>query len=105
MGEVFAGPGYRTCSRSGCKWPAIASLSFDYGSRRVWLDDLTPEPEPVSYDLCSVHSDRFRAPKGWETQDLRLLPEPLFRPKTELPPAPTPSPEDEELRQAVMREI
>lgn len=68
-----AEPG-RPCSRSGCPAPAVATLSFDYGTRRVWLHDLPDPPDPASYDLCSSHVDRFRPPRGWEVEDHRVLP-------------------------------
>ena len=78
MGEVFMGPGFRTCSHAGCKWPAIVTLSFDYSAGRVWLEDLRTAPEVSAYDLCSVHAGRFRPPKGWMVDDLRRVPEPTF---------------------------
>ena len=81
MGELYAGPGFRTCSHSGCQWPAVASLGFDYASRRAWIDELPPRPQPSTYDLCAVHAGRFKPPQGWETEDRRSLPEPLFHPR------------------------
>lgn len=79
MGEVFAGPGFRICSHAGCRWPANATLGFDYGTRRVWLQELTPTAQPAMYDLCGVHSERFKPPLGWHVEDRRKIPEPLFR--------------------------
>lgn len=78
MGELFAGPGFRTCSHAGCRWPAIATLGFDYTGRRAWLEDLKPERDPATYELCSVHAERFGPPRGWQSEDRRRLPEPLF---------------------------
>ena len=72
------GPGFRTCSHAGCKWPAIVTLSFDYSAGQVWLEDLRTAPEVSAYDLCSVHAGRFRPPKGWMVDDLRRVPEPQF---------------------------
>lgn len=89
MGEIYAGPGYRTCSHTGCQWPAVATLSFDYGVRRAWLDELSPRNDPSTYDLCSVHADRFSPPRGWTHEDRRFLPEPLFH-LEEIPPDPSP---------------
>jgi hypothetical protein len=85
MGELFAGPGYRMCSRSGCTWPAVATLGFEYSEQLTWLEDLLPVAEPATYDLCSIHAARFGPPMGWTVEDRRLLPEPLFevRPETE----------------------
>lgn len=78
MGEVFAGPGFRTCSRVGCGWPAVATLSFDYQGSRAWLEDLHPRKEPATYDLCSVHAERCSPPKGWTWEDRRAMPEPVL---------------------------
>lgn len=75
MGEVFAGPGFRTCNRSGCKWPATTSLSFDYGARQTWLEDLKTPEDIDSYDLCNIHAGRFSPPHGWVLDDRRELPE------------------------------
>ncbi|MGI8426438.1 MAG: DUF3499 family protein [Actinomycetota bacterium] len=71
MGELFEGPGFRTCSRSACRWPAVTTLSFDYAGKRVWLDDLKPGPDPATYDLCSVHAERFQPPTRWKFDDRR----------------------------------
>lgn len=96
MGEVFAGPGFRTCNRSGCKWPATTSLSFDYGARQTWLEDLQTPPDIASYDLCNIHAGRFSPPHGWMLDDRREMPDapidqpvavPASRPSTLPPPA------------------
>lgn len=71
MGEVFRGPGFRVCARAGCNWPAVAVLSFDYHTQQVWMDSPPPTPEPSRYDICEVHSNRFRPPYGWTFQDRR----------------------------------
>ena len=63
----------RPCSRAGCPGPAVATLAFDYGTRRVWLHELPEPPDPASYDLCASHVDRFRPPRGWEVEDHRGL--------------------------------
>ncbi|MCA1838894.1 MAG: DUF3499 family protein [Actinomycetota bacterium] len=96
MGELFAGPGFRTCSRSGCQWPAIATLGFDYANKKAWLEELKPKHEPATYDLCAVHSERFSPPKGWQAEDHRLLAEPLFH----VSPMPTSTPQEAEHRAA-----
>lgn len=102
MGEVFAGPGFRTCSRAGCGWPAVATLSFDYQNSRAWLEDLRPRHDPATYDLCSVHAERSSPPKGWAWEDIRAMPEPVIftasevenaeRPTDLQPPAALPAP-------------
>lgn len=63
----------RTCHRTGCRWPAAASLSFRYGTRQVWLLDLAVESDPSLYDLCPHHADALTVPRGWEHVDERTL--------------------------------
>ena len=60
----------RSCSRTGCRWPAAASLSFRYASRQVWLLDLR-DPDPALYDLCPHHADTLVVPRGWHRVDQR----------------------------------
>lgn len=74
MGEVRAGPGARTCSHTACRWPAAATLSFDYERRLAWIEELGTQPDPSSYDLCSAHAGRFRPPMGWASEDRRRSP-------------------------------
>lgn len=78
MGEVFAGPGFRTCCHPGCRWPATATLGFLYSTRQAWLEDMSPKRHPSTYDLCSLHAQRFKPPLGWTMSDRRETPEPLF---------------------------
>lgn len=61
----------RSCSRTACRWPAAASLSFRYATREVWLLDLTEHPDPSMYDLCPHHADALTVPVGWERVDQR----------------------------------
>ncbi len=60
----------RLCARPGCGEAATATLSFQYVSSTVWLDDLGPK-EPSAIDLCGRHADRLAAPKGWTGHDRR----------------------------------
>jgi hypothetical protein len=83
MGEVFEGPGFRICSRSGCKWPATASLSFNYATRETWLEELRTPPELTHYDICNIHAGRFRPPHGWTLEDRRGIPMRTSRPVLE----------------------
>jgi hypothetical protein len=85
MGEVFEGPGFRICSRSGCKWPATASLSFNYATRETWLEELRTPPEINHYDICNIHAGRFRAPHGWTLDDRRGIPFRSARPVAATP--------------------
>ena len=61
----------RSCSKTACRWPAAASLSYRYATRQVWLLDLAPAPDPSLYDLCPHHADHLVVPKGWERVDDR----------------------------------
>lgn len=62
----------RLCSRPSCATPASATMSYDYASRTVWLDDLASEADPNRYDLCPTHADRQSVPQGWERTDRRV---------------------------------
>lgn len=46
-------------------------MTYDYGSKTVWLDDLHDLPSPHVYDLCPTHADRLSSPVGWDQQDRR----------------------------------
>ncbi len=61
----------RLCARPGCGEAASASLTFQYATSMVWLDDIGPTREPSAIDLCSRHADRLAAPKGWTGHDRR----------------------------------
>jgi hypothetical protein len=50
---------------------ATSSLTYHYGSGSVWVDRLTPESDPSSYDLCGLHAARVRVPHGWNLVDRR----------------------------------
>jgi hypothetical protein len=64
----------RRCSRTACRRPAIATLTYVYGDQTAVLGPLATYAEPHAYDLCDEHSDRLSAPRGWEV--LRLAPDP-----------------------------
>jgi len=61
----------RSCARPGCSAAAEATLSYAYHQRQVWLDPLARQDSPANHDLCRIHADRTRAPKGWELVDRR----------------------------------
>jgi hypothetical protein len=46
-------------------------LTYHYGSRTVWLDNLDEEREPSAYDLCASHAARLCVPVGWALDDRR----------------------------------
>ena len=62
----------RSCKKTGCRWPAAASLSYRYATRQVWLLDLSATPDPSLYDLCPHHADALVIPKGWTRVDSRV---------------------------------
>ncbi|HWB71396.1 MAG TPA: DUF3499 family protein, partial [Egibacteraceae bacterium] len=61
----------RTCDRTGCRWPAAASLAYRYDRRQVWLLDLAARAHPALYDLCPQHADNLVVPRGWDCSDRR----------------------------------
>ncbi|GGI36922.1 hypothetical protein GCM10010988_11370 [Cnuibacter physcomitrellae] len=44
----------------------MTTLTYDYRDSLVVVGPLSPTPEPHSYDLCAVHTDRLSAPQGWQ---------------------------------------
>ena len=64
----------RRCSRTACGRPAVATLTYVYREQTAVLGPLATYAEPHAYDLCSQHSERLSAPRGWEV--LRLSPDP-----------------------------
>ncbi|HEX7277389.1 MAG TPA: DUF3499 family protein [Acidimicrobiales bacterium] len=60
----------RLCARPGCGEAASATLSFQYATSTVWLDDVGAK-EPHTIDLCARHADRLAPPKGWTGHDRR----------------------------------
>ncbi len=70
----------RSCSRSACSAPAVATLTFAYADSQAVLGPLAGQPEPGSYDLCATHAASLSVPRGWEVlrlmDDVPQLPEP-----------------------------
>ncbi len=52
----------------------MATLTYVYSDSTAVLGPLATYAEPHCYDLCSNHSDRLTAPRGWEV--VRLAPDP-----------------------------
>ena len=50
---------------------AIATLSYQYARSLVWVDELSDERDPHSYDLCQRHTARLSVPNGWRLEDRR----------------------------------
>ena len=61
----------RHCSRTGCAEMATATLTYQYARSVAWLDDLSGERDPHSYDLCERHAARLGVPHGWRLEDRR----------------------------------
>jgi hypothetical protein len=70
----------RTCRKTACRWPAVASLSYRYDTRQVWLLDLADDPDPSLYDLCPHHADALVVPQGWDRVDQRTYTDPVVEP-------------------------
>lgn len=49
------------------------TLTYVYADSTAVLGPLATTAEPHSYDLCSRHSERLTAPRGWEI--VRLAPD------------------------------
>lgn len=64
----------RRCSRPSCTRSAVATLTYVYSDSTAVLGPLATYAEPHCYDLCSLHSERLTAPRGWEV--VRLDPDP-----------------------------
>lgn len=51
---------------------AAAVMAFDYGGRRMWLDDAVAAPLPgAGYLLCARHAESAAPPIGWTFWDRR----------------------------------
>lgn len=62
----------RRCSRTACGRPAVATLTYVYADSTAVLGPLATYAEPHCYDLCSQHSERLTAPRGWEVVRLAV---------------------------------
>lgn len=52
-------------------------MSYDYGSRVVWLDDLDRAPGGAVV-MCAEHAERLNVPNGWVRRDRRTPEQPMF---------------------------
>ncbi|MEO8851671.1 MAG: DUF3499 domain-containing protein [Allobranchiibius sp.] len=66
----------RTCDRSACRGPAVATLTYVHADCTIVLGPLATYAEPHSYDLCAAHTTRFTAPRGWDVVRLAVDLEP-----------------------------
>jgi len=51
----------------------VATLTYVYADQTAVLGPLATFAEPHAYDLCTEHSERLSAPRGWNI--LRLAPD------------------------------
>jgi hypothetical protein len=69
----------QSCVRCGA--PAGIVMSFNYGDRHIWLDDMI---EPVTtgrgFAMCQEHAGRLTPPVGWTLSDRRMQVPRLFAP-------------------------
>ncbi len=56
----------RKCSKTACRQPAVATLTYVYADRAAVLGPLATYAEPHTYDLCSKHATGLTAPRGWD---------------------------------------
>lgn len=49
----------------------MATLSYAYADSEVWIEVLTEESHPMTHDLCGMHADAVRVPRGWALNDVR----------------------------------
>lgn len=54
----------------------MATLTYVYADSTAVLGPLATYAEPHCYDLCSEHSERLTAPRGWEVVRLAVDPGP-----------------------------
>ena len=77
-----SGDAVRRCARPLCGVEASATLTYDYANASVRIEPASPVGHPMDHDLCADHADRLVVPRGWELEDRRRPPEPLFRVKS-----------------------
>jgi hypothetical protein len=65
-----------TCVR--CGTPASTHMSYSYGDRLIWLEDLRVSAG-AGYPMCADHAGRLTPPRGWTLTDRRTA-IPLFVP-------------------------
>jgi len=62
----------RQCSRTACKAPAVATLTYVHAEQTAVLGPLATYAEPHTYDLCAEHTKRLTAPRGWDVVRLAV---------------------------------
>ncbi|HQF03173.1 MAG TPA: DUF3499 domain-containing protein [Phycicoccus sp.] len=56
----------RRCTKTACRQPAVATLTYAYSDRAVVVGPLATFAEPHTYDLCAQHAGRLTPPRGWD---------------------------------------
>jgi len=62
----------RQCTKTGCRQPAVATLTYVYADQTAVLGPLATYAEPHTYDLCADHAERLTVPRGWEVVRLAI---------------------------------
>ena len=66
----------RQCSKTGCRRPAVATLTYVYADQTAVLGPLATYAEPHTYDLCGQHAEGLTVPRGWDVVRLAFDPNP-----------------------------
>jgi hypothetical protein len=51
----------------------VATLSYSYSDRTVWIETTSVEAHPMTHDLCLHHTETLVLPRGWTCRDLRSV--------------------------------
>ncbi|MEI7442082.1 MAG: DUF3499 domain-containing protein [Actinomycetes bacterium] len=84
----------RRCSKPSCTAVATWTLTYVYSDSTAVLGPLATYREPHCYDLCTEHSVRLTAPRGWEVVRLEIDAQALL-----------PAPDDLEALANAVREV
>ena len=49
----------------------MATLSYAYAESAGWLEERAVESHPMTHDLCRIHADAVKVPRGWDLNDVR----------------------------------
>lgn len=60
----------KRCARPGCGGASIATLTYHYASRTVWLDGAGVNTD-AGWGLCATHAETLKVPVGWQLDDRR----------------------------------
>ncbi len=74
----------RACSKTGCRRPAVATLTYNYADSTVIIGPASTSAEPHALDLCDEHASRLTVPRGWDVVRLQTKFEPAPPSKDDL---------------------